>query len=77
VNVTWVTPLGKEAASTWYSFSTPSRADALAEQDRHHHDVHVVDKSSGKEGAGDGGTSADISRYTRIRGRGAAVMGLW
>src|SRR5437899_13020483 len=34
-------------------------AYASAEQDRHHHDVHVVNESVGKEVADDGGTSAD------------------
>src|SRR5919204_32057 len=34
-------------------------AYASAEQDRDHHDVHVVDESGGKEVADDGGTSAD------------------
>src|SRR5688572_17049444 len=33
-------------------------AHASAEQDRDHHDVHVVDKPGSKEVADDGGTSA-------------------
>src|SRR5688572_11748768 len=34
-------------------------AYASAEQDRDHHDVHVVDEPGGKEVADDGGTSTD------------------
>ena len=63
MNVRCVTPLGEEVGSISYSFSrvleSVPEAHSTAEQDRDHHDMHVVDQPGGKEVADHRGASAE------------------
>ena len=68
MNVRWVTPLGVETASTSYCCSNALQAvpqpNTAAEQDRHQHDVQVVDETGGEERAHHGRAPADADVLT-------------